>query len=568
MDRPWLNAYEPGVPQTITYPAQPLYAFLDRAADLFPDHAAIHFYGARMRYRFLHDAANRFANALIALGVRKGDRVALHLPNTPQFVIAYYGALKAGAVVVAHSPLYTESELAQQLNDCGAETIVTLTMTYARVKAVQAQTRLRHVIVANIKDYFPPHLNLLFTLAKEKKEGHRARIAAGDHSFVSLLRAASSQAPSVSVEPDDLALLQYTGGTTGTPKAAMLTHRILVTNVLQAGAWNTIGHEGQETYLCVLPFFHIYGQQIGMNQAVNLASAMVLFPRFERAAALEAIDKYHPTVFPGVATLYINLLQDPELAKHDLRSIKVCISGAMALPVEVQERFERVTGGRLVEGYGMTETAPLTHCNPIHGRRIAGSIGVPVPDTEAVIMSLDDGETVLGPGQVGEICVRGPQVMQGYWNKPDETQRMIRNGWLHTGDIGRMDEEGFFYVVDRIKDMIIAGGFKIFPRDVEEVLYRHPKVKEAALVAVKDAYHGELPKAHIVLKDGETATAEEIIAYCREHLAPYKVPKQVEFRSDLPKTLVGKILKRKLTEEDASATRTAAEAIDRSAVKT
>ncbi|MBI5877761.1 MAG: long-chain fatty acid--CoA ligase [Chloroflexi bacterium] len=550
MDKPWLNAYEPGVPTTIAYPEQPLYAFLDRAADLFPDHVAIHFYGARMRYRFLGDAVNRFANALIALGVQKGDRVALHLPNTPQFVIAYYGALKAGAVVVTHSPLYTEPELAQQLNDCGAETIVTLTMTYARVQAVRSKTPLRNVIVANIKDYFPPHLNLLFTLAKEKKEGHRAQIAPGDHSFVGLLRAAPSRAPGVDVRPDDLALLQYTGGTTGTPKAAMLTHRIMVTNVLQGVAWNTIAHPGQETFLCVLPFFHIYGQQVGMNQAVHLASAMILFPRFERGPTLAAIDHYHPSVFPGVATLYINLLQDPELAKHDLRSIKVCVSGAMALPAEVQERFERVTGGRLVEGYGMTETAPLTHCNPIHGRRTTGSIGLPVPDTEAAIISLDDGDTLLPTGEIGEICVRGPQIMRGYWNRPDETQRMIRNGWLHTGDIGRMDEAGFFYVVDRIKDMIIAGGFKIFPRDVEEVLYRHPKIKEAALVAVKDPYHGELPKAHIVLKDGETATPEEIIAYCREHLSPYKVPKQVEFHSDLPKTLVGKILKRKLSEAD------------------
>ncbi len=549
MDKPWLKFYEPSVPATLTYPDVPLFHFLDDTAAKYPNRPALYFYGERLSYRTLANMVNRFANALIALGVKKGDRVAVHLPNSPQFVIAYYGTLKAGGVVAAHSPLYTESELEHQLNDCGAETVVTLTATYKRIKAVQPKTRLRNVIVTNIKDFFPLHLKILFTLFKEKKEGHRADVQAGDPSFERLILRFPDSDPRVPVTADDVALLQYTGGTTGLPKAAILTHRALVTNNVQTARWNTSAAPGQEITVAVLPFFHLYGQQLGMNQTIYMAGSMILFPRFERKAVLKAIDEYRPTVFPGVATLYINLMADPELGKHNLRSIKACLSGAMALPQEIQEKFEAISGGRLIEGYGMTETGPLTHANPLNGTRKIGSIGIPVSDTDARLVDVEDGETDVPVGQTGEICVKGPQLMLGYWNMPEETAKMIRNGWLHTGDIGKMDEDGFFYIVDRMKDMIISGGFKIFPRDVEEVLYSHPKVKEAALIGIKDPYHGELPKAFIVLKDGESATADEIIAFCRQHLASYKVPKQVEFRADLPKSLVGKILKRKLMEE-------------------
>ena len=553
MDRPWLKSYEPGVPETMLYPDEPLGHFLDNAIAQYPNRPALYFYDERISYRTLGHYVNRFANALLALGLQRGERVAIHLPNCPQFVIAYYATLQAGGVVAAHSPLYTEAELEHQLNDCGASIIVTLSATYDRVKRVQPRSQLRKVICTNIKDFFPPHLKLLFTLFREEKEGHRANVLAGDPWMEYLLLHYPETPPGVDVKAGDLALLQYTGGTTGLPKAAMLTHRMLVTNVLQTAHWNTQAQPGHEVFMCVLPFFHLYGQQIGMNQAIYLGSTLVIFPRYERQAVLRAIDKYRPTVFPGVATLYINLMEDPALGEHNLHSIRTCLSGAMALPQEVQEKFEAISGGRMVEGYGMTETGPLTHANTIHGRRKLGSVGLPVTDTDARIVSIEDGSTDMPVGQTGEICVRGPQVMQGYWNKPDETSKTIRDGWLHTGDIGRMDEDGFFYVVDRMKDMIISGGFKIFPRDVEEVLYTHPKVKEAALVAIKDPYHGELPKAFIVLKDGESATADEIIAFCRQQLAPYKVPKQVEFRADLPKSLVGKILKRKLVEESAAA---------------
>ena len=553
LDRPWLRAYEPGVPATLTYPDQPLYHFLDEAAATYPNRPALIFLGRRIAYRSLADQVNRFANALLALGIQKGDRVAVHLPNSPQFVIAYYGALRAGAVVSALSPLYTESELEHQLNDCGAETIVTLTLTYNHIKAIQPRTAAKRLIVTNIKDYFPPQLRMLFTLFREKKEGHRAAVQPGDLLLPALLRHHADTPPSVDVQADDLALLQYTGGTTGLPKAAMLSHRTLATNVVQAASWNTAAQEGREVILGVLPFFHVYAQQIAMNQAIYLGASLILFPRYERRPLLKAIDRYRPTLFPGVTTLYVNLMDDPDLARHDLRSIKLCLSGAMTLPQEVQEKLETISGGRLIEGYGMTETGPLTHASPVHGQRKAGSIGVPVTDTDARILSIEDGETELPPGQVGEICVRGPQLMQGYWNRPAETAQMIRDGWLHTGDLGRMDDDGFFFVVDRLKDMIIAGGFKIFPREVEEILYAHPKIKEAALVGIKDPTYGELPKAFIVLKEGETLTPEELIAYCRAQLASYKVPKQVEFRAELPKSLVGKILKRKLAEEHAVA---------------
>jgi long-chain acyl-CoA synthetase len=551
MDKIWLSHYETGVPEKQSYPDEPLTSFLDRAVERYPNRPAMYFYDERISYRTLASYVNRFANALISLGVKPGDRVAVHLPNTPQFVIAYYGALRAGAVVAAHSPLYTESELEHQLNDCGAETIVTLTLTYARVKAAQPRTKVRNVIVTNIKDFFPPYLRVLFTLFREEKEGHRAVIQPGDHPFMPLVLGAPGSAPHVEVKAGDLALLQYTGGTTGLPKAAMLTHRALVTNVLQMAHWNPKAEVGHEVFLCVLPFFHLYGQQVSMNHAIYLASSLILFPRYERQPTLKAIDKYSPTIFPGVATLYINLMEDPDLGKHNLHSIHSFLSGAMALPLEVQEHFEQISGGRMVEGYGMTETGPVTHSNPIHGMRKVGSVGIPVTDTDARIVSIEDGVSDMKTGEAGEICVRGPQLMQGYWNQPAETQNVIRDGWLHTGDIGTVDADGFFFIVDRMKDMIISGGYKIFPRDVEEVLYSYPKVKEAALIGIKDAYHGELPKAYIVLKDGQTATGDEIIAFCREKLATYKVPKAVEFRSELPKSLVGKILKRKLVEESA-----------------
>jgi long-chain acyl-CoA synthetase len=533
---------------------------LEQAADQYPEQTAIIFFGREMTYRELDQAANQFAHALIGQGVKPGDRVAIHLPNCPQFVIVYYGALKAGAVVVACNPLYVARELAHQLCDSGSATIITLSKFYPLIQRVRAETPLRNVITTNIKDYFPRATKFLFTIAREWRDGHRVAVEAGDYSFVELLEGQPASRPNISVWPEATALLQYTGGTTGVPKAAMLSHRNLVSNVIQARAWNTGARAGEERLLCVLPFFHLYGQAIGMNAAIHLASTMILLPRFDLNEVLRTIDKYRPTLFPGVPTIYVMINNHPKIHKYNLESIKACLSGAAPLPNEVQRRFEHITGGgRLVEGYGLTESGPLAHANPMHGRQVPGSIGLPVPDTEARIVDVETGEHDVPVGEAGELIIRGPQIMQGYWNRPEETAATLRNGWLYTGDIAQMDEDGYFYIVDRKKDMIISGGVNVYPREVEEVLYEHPAVQEAAVIGVPDPHWGESPKVFLVLKPGTDATADEIIGFCREHLAAFKIPRSVEFRDELPKTPIGKILRRELRESEAAEPEQAAE---------
>ncbi|GIL15822.1 MAG: long-chain-fatty-acid--CoA ligase [Chloroflexota bacterium] len=559
MDRLWQKMYEAGVPKDIAYPdGMVITDILERAAARFPNNPATIFPAAlgsrllagRLTYRDLDTAANRFANALIQLGVQKGDRVALLFPNSPQFVIAYFGALKAGAVVIAFNPVYTDHEIERQLNDCGAETVITMTKWYPAIKKVQANTRVTRVIATNIKDYFHPLASLLFTLAKEEKEGFRVQLDPKDYSFKLMLQRSSDAKPNVKISPDDIALLQYTGGTTGVPKGAVLTHRNLVANCLQCVAWFTDAQDGKEVTLCIIPFFHMYGMMVAMLLTLAKAGAMILFPRFEIAQAFMAIDAYKPTIFPGVPALYIGFINNPDVHKHDLRSIKACLSGAAPLPQEVQTGFEMLTQGRLVEGYGMTESSPLTHANPLHGERRAGSIGVPVPSTDARIVDPENPDTVMPPGAVGELAIKGPQVFQGYWNRPEESVNTLRNGWLITGDIARMDDDGFFYIVERKKDMIIIGGYKVFPRDIEEELFKHPKIQEATVIGVPHPKMGEVPKAFVVLKAGEKATAQEIIDYMTQNVADYKVPRQIEFREALPKTLIGKVLKRQLVEEE------------------
>jgi long-chain acyl-CoA synthetase len=559
MDKPWLKFYEPGVPEEIPYPEGMLVhhilehttaRFPNRPATIFPAGLGKNLYEGRVSYRDLDRAANRFANGLTSLGIQKGDRVALILPNSPQFLIAYFGALKAGALVIAFNPLYTPHEIERQLVDCGAETVVTMTKFYPAVKQVQANTLVTRVIATNIKEYFHPAVRVLFTLAREKKEGFRVEADPRDYSFKELLRRSSDGRPEVPISPEDVALLQYTGGTTGIPKGAILTHRNLVSNCLQSAAWRTDADSGHEVALCIIPFFHLYGMQIAMLNSIFLGGALILFPRFELEHALMGIDKYQPTVFPGVPTLYIALLNYPAIGKYNLRSIQACLSGAAPLPVEVQKAWEALTGGRLVEGYGLTESGPLTHANPIHGKRKPGSIGIPVPGTLARIVDPESSNVELPIGEVGELAIRGPQVFRGYWNRPDETAKTLQDGWLITGDFAQMDEDGFFYIVERKKDMINSGGFKIFPRDVEEACYKHPKVKEAVVVGTRDPYLGEVPKAFVVLKEGETATKEEILEHLSQHLAKFKVPRDVDFRDALPKTLVGKVLRRQLQEEE------------------
>ena len=548
--RPWLRFYEPGVPHSLTYPGQPVSALLDRTAAAYADRPAAVYFGAQMTFGALRDLAGRFAAGLARLGIRPGDRVALHLPNCPQFLIAYYGALLAGAVVVPFNPLYVEREIGHQLADSGAEVSVTLDLLYPRIAAVRGQTRVREIVVTGIQEYFPPLLRTLYPL-KARRDGMVAHVprATDIHRFGELVQAPAA-APDVRLDPAEVAVLLYTGGTTGVPKGAMLTHRNLVSNVLQARSWFTELRPGEDTAVAVIPFFHSYGMTSAMNFAVSSGTRLALLPRFQVDMVLKAIARYRPKVFPGVPTLYTAIINHPDVARYDLRSIGACISGAAALPLEVQSRFETITGGRLVEGYGLTEASPVTHANPILGTRKAGSIGVPFPDTDARIVDLEGGMTTLGVGEVGELIIRGPQVMQGYWNRPDETGRVLRGGWLYTGDMAKVDADGYFYIVDRKKEMIITGGFNVFPREVEEALYAHPAVLEAAAIGIPDIYKGEIVKVFVVLKPGARATAGEIIEHCRGFLAPFKVPRDVAFREQLPKSLVGKILRRVLAEEE------------------
>jgi len=560
MERVWLEHYDPGVPSSIDYPHAPLQHLLEEAAERFPNNTAIVFPGAlgdssKLSYSELNEQANRLANALLDLGVKKGDRVALLMPNCPQFVVSYYAVLKVGAAVVATNPLYSARELEFQLNDCGAETMILLSLFYKTVAGVRERTKLRNLVITSIKEQLPPVSRMLFTLLRERKEGHRADIAgaANTHSYRDLIARSPAEPPTTQVSGNDIAILQYTGGTTGTSKAAVATHYNVLANALQMKAWvvqmNIV--EGQETVLGVMPLFHVYGMVTVIHFTVSIGSAMVLLPRFETAKVLKVISRYKPTFFPGVPTMYVAIINHPETNKHNLRSIRACISGAAPLPTEVQQRFEELTGGKLVEGYGLSEAPTATHCNPLAGMRKIGSIGIPLPDVEARITDMETGETEMPVGEVGELAIKAPQVMQSYWNRPDETEMVLRNGWLYTGDLAKMDEDGFFCIVDRKKELILAGGYNIYPREVEEVLYEHPKVKEVVCYGVPDPYRGQTVKVAIVLKEGETVTPEEITEFCRDRLARFKVPKLVEFRTELPKSLIGKVLRRVLVEEEA-----------------
>jgi long-chain acyl-CoA synthetase len=551
MDRPWLKFYEKNVPPSIQYPAVSLFQFLNDSTKRDPSHNAILFYGKGVTYQQLTDETNRFAQALIKLGVRKGDRVAIMLPNVPQCIIAYYGALKAGAVVVMTNPLYVERELQIQMADSGAETIIALDFFYPRIEKIKQQTSLKNIILTSVRDGLPWLLNLLYPI-KAKKEGQWIQVEKVPpiYDMMELMKKASSAVPAVPVGPTDLALLQYTGGTTGVPKGVMLTHQNLVANALQCRHWMPTLREGKELFLGVIPFFHVYGMSACMNLAIYLGGTLLLLPRFVTKDVLQAIQKNKISIFMGVQAMYVAINNFSKVKEYDLSSIQVCISGAGPLHVEVQRRFEELTGGKLVEGYGLSEASPVTHATPINGKRKEGSIGLPFPDTFAKVVDLETGTNELAIGEVGELIVQGPQVMQGYWQKPKESADVLLDGWLHTGDMGKMDEEGYFFIVDRKKDMIKTRGENVYPREVEEVLYRHPKIKDAVVVGLPDRFAGEMIKAYIVTKEGEAATAEEVLQFCRAELSKFKVPKEIEFRSELPKTIIGKVLRRVLIDEE------------------
>jgi len=565
MEKPWLAHYEEGVPAEIEIPEYPVMHNLVRTAERFPEHTAMIFgnvveplgdmlMDAKMDYRTFLDLTKHFAAALKALGVKKGDRVALHLPNCPQFPIVYYATLWIGGIIVPCNPVYVARELKYQINDAGAETLVTLSLTYPMVEKIQADTSLKRVIVTNIKEYFPPLLKFLFTVATEKKEGHYQDISANPKAmwFQALLDGASDEAALADVDMEDTAVLMYTGGTTGISKGAQLTHRNIQANALQTKAWFPQLVEGGEIVLTSLPLYHSYAMTTCMNLGILLGGTLLLIPNPRILIhILKSINKHHPTLYPGVPALYVSLINHPDISNYDVSSIKACISGAAPLPVEVQQQFQKLTKGRLVEGYGLSEATPVTHANPIYGENRVGTIGLPFPSTLARIVDAESGERDLPPGEVGELAVKGPQVMKGYWQMPTETANVLRDGWLYTGDIAQMDEDGYFQIVDRKKDMILgAGGYNVYPREVEEVLYQHPKIEAGAAVGVPVPGKGERIKAFVVLKEGETATEEEIIDFCKENLAPYKVPRLVEFRDDLPMTMVGKVLRRVLLEEE------------------
>lgn len=552
-ERAWLAQYPFEIPATLDIEGIPVQEYLIRTAKEFPEKIAVHFMGKEMSYRQLYESANKVAAYLQSLGIQKDDRVAIMLPNMPAAVISYFGVLIAGGIVVQTNPLYTERELEYQLKDSGAKAIIGLDLLYPRISKVKPQTKVEHIIVTAIKDFLPFPKNLIYPFIQKKQNGIVVNVKheGNNHLLVEILKQPQRNLTVHEYDfHEDLALLQYTGGTTGFPKGVMITHKNLVSNAAMCAAWLYKSKPGKEVVLGVLPFFHVYGMTTVMILSVLQSQKMVLIPKFDVNTILKAIEKQRPTLFPGAPTMYIGLLNHPDLMKYDLSSIDACISGSAPLPVEVQQKFEEVTGGKLVEGYGLTEASPVTHANFLWDKkRVSGSIGVPYPDTDAQILSLETGEP-LPQGEIGELVVKGPQIMKGYWNRPEETEEVLRDGWLFTGDLGYMDEEGYFYIVDRKKDMIIAGGFNIYPREVEEILYEHPAVLEAAVAGIPDEYRGETVKAYIVVKEGHNVSEKELNEFARKHLAAYKVPRYYEFRKELPKTAIGKVLRRTLIEEE------------------
>jgi long-chain acyl-CoA synthetase len=556
-DKPWLKLYDEGVPHTIDYPAIPAHGFVESNARNYPDSPALIFKGAVITYREMDELTDRLAAGLAAMGVQKGDRVCIMMPNSPQFVIAFYGILKTGGVVVGTNPLYTPGEIAYQLSDAGVETCLVTSNFYQKFKEAQPNTPVKHVIVSHIKDYMPGTLKMLFpvlALIKSDLKDHQTKLRDDDIWLVDLLdRYQPSMRPQLDIGPDDLAMFQYTGGTTGVSKGAINTHKGLVTNSLQIKSWLPDTQMGKEVVLMAIPLFHVYGMVAGMSFGMASAASLVLIPNpRDMDDLLDNITKHRPTLYPGVPALYnlINIHPKVISGEVDVTSIRGCISGSAPLMKETKETFERLTGASLREGYGLSEAPTASHCNPMMGENRTGSIGLPLPDVECRIVSLEDGVTDLPAGEVGELAIKSPNLMKGYWQMPTETANTLRDGWLFTGDIASMDEDGYFYIVDRKKELIKPSGYQVWPREVEEVLTQHPKVLEAGVAGIPHEKRGETVKAWVVLHQGETATPEEIREFCRQHLASFKVPTEIEFIDELPKTTVGKVLRRVLREQE------------------
>ena len=529
-NHPWHKFYPEKVSLSLDYPSKPLPELLADIAKEYGDTDAYIFAGKNVTYREFNEQVRKFATALDRLGVKKGDRVALMAPNCPHFVISYFAIMIIGAIVVQTNPMYTAREVGYLLKDSGAEVMVVYDALYPYVKEAQDDTNLQKVIVFNLEEANP-------------FEGDQI------YSFEKLLSETPSNPPAVQINlTEDLAVFQYTGGTTGVSKGAMLTHFNLVSNAYATMRWLHDVTKGKERNLVILPLFHSFGMTVNMNSNILMAGTMVLVPRFEPQEVLDLIKAYRPTFFHGVPTMYTALLGHPNLEKYDLSSIRACISGGAPMPMEIMQQFQEVTGAKILEGYGLSESSPSTHCNPLGGTVKIGSVGIPFPDTDCKVVDIATGEKELGVGEEGEIIIKGPQIMKGYWNMDEETASTLRNGWLYTGDIGKMDEDGYFYIVDRKKEMIIAGGYNIYPREVEEVLYEIPGIAEVAVTGVPHKYRGETVWAFVVAKQGAGLTEENIIEYCRKKMASYKVPRKVKFLEGIPKSGVGKILRRKLSE--------------------
>ena len=565
INRVWLKHYDQEVSPNLDYETIPLYEVLERAAANYPDRPAIVFNNWTVSYKKLKRLVDLASANLKKAGVKPGDRVAIMLPNCPQTVISYWACLKLGAVVVMTNPLYMEKELVHHFNDSEARTLITLNLLWKRINGLRDKLRLKRIFVTSIADCLRFPLNFLYGI-KSRREYKLEPIPYDGNSILPwknlLARTAIEEAHPVDPKKD-LAALQYTGGTTGVSKGVMLTHANLGYNAQQARAiLHTIRDSG-EVMLGLLPFFHIYGLTVCVNFGTMIGATLVPMAKFVPLDVLKTIHKRRPTIFPCAPSIFIALLQQKNLEKYDLSSVRYCVSGSAPMPVPVMEKFNSLSSGaNIVEGFGLTEASPITHLNPLRGNSKNGSIGLPFPDTDAAIVDMEVGSVPLPPGKIGELVVRGPQVMQGYWNRPDETASVLRNGWLYTGDIAYMDEEGYFFIVDRKKDLIITGGYNVYPREIDEVLHEHPAVKEAVSVGIKHPTRGEIIKAYIVLKEGHTLTKTDVLAFCREKLANYKVPKQVEFREDLPKSIVGKVLRRVIREEEERKGHDACEPID------
>ena len=551
-DKPWLASYEDGVPEHVDYETACLPEFLERSAADFPDTMALSFQGYSVAYRQLKEMVDQFATVLNGFGIGKGDAVALLLPNVIPCVVAYYAILKIGAVAVMNNPLYSDRELEHQFNDSGSTVLVTLDLLGNRMIDLRPKTKIRQIVITSIGDYLPWPKSWLFPLvAKKKKLAADVKSAQDVYRWKNVLANTQPNPPKVPLDFADVAQYQYTGGTTGVSKGVILTQGNLSKQVQQIRAWFPNLKAGEEIMLGALPFFHVFGLSTSMNFAIYMGWGNILVPKPQPDPLLEAMAKFRPTFAPLVPTMFIGLLNHPKIDRTDLTSIKGCFSGSAPLPVEVIREFEKKTKAVIVEGYGLTETTPVTHINPFSGgKRKIGSIGIPIPDTECRIVDLERGIDDVPVGESGEVLIRGPQVMTGYLDKPEETAATLtKDGWLHTGDIGKMDEEGYFYIVDRKKDMIISGGYNIYPRDIEEVFFEHPRVMEATAIGVPHPKRGEAVKVFVVPMEGAAPTEAELMEFIQPKLAKYKWPESIEFRKELPKTNVGKVLKKDLRAE-------------------